>query len=141
MQMAAQSGMPPDPNSMAILQDAATVKQFDQITAKVGRTLELLYDYNIQEQNHSFKQSMKMSIRRAIITGVGYVKLGFQRAMQMAPEVEHRIADMSERLANIERLAGDLSDDEIQPDSADAESLKIAIQSLRPRASWWCAKG
>jgi hypothetical protein len=130
MQMAAQSGMPPDPNSMAILQDAATVKQFDQITAKVGRTLELLYEYNIQEQNHSFKQSMKMSIRRSIITGVGYVKLGFQRAMQMAPEVEHRIADMSERLANIERLAGDLSDDEIQPDSADAESLKIAIQSL-----------
>ena len=48
----------------------------------------------------------------------------------MAPEVEHRIADMSERLANIERLAGDLADNEIQPDSADAESLKIAIQSL-----------
>jgi hypothetical protein len=128
--MAAQYGMPPDPNAMAILQDAAMVKQFEQITKKVGRTLELLYDYNIQEQNHSFKTSMKMSIRRAIITGVGYVKIGFQRAMQMAPEVEHRIADMSERLANIERLAGDLADDEIQADSADAESLKIAIQSL-----------
>src|SRR5580765_2464893 len=128
--MAAQYGMPPDPNAMAILQDATMVKQFEQITKKVGRTLELLYEYNIQEQNHSFKQSMKMSIRRAIISGVGYVKIGFQRAMQMAPEVEHRIADMSERLANIERLAGDLSDDEIQADSADAESLKIAIQSL-----------
>ena len=95
-----------DPNAMAVLQDAAMVKQFEDLTSKVGRTLELLYDYNIQEQNPRFKQSMKMSIRRAIVTGVGYVKLGFQRAMQMAPEVEHRIADMSERLANIERLAG-----------------------------------
>jgi hypothetical protein len=130
MALATQYMLPPDPNALAVLQDAATVKQFDQITAKVGRTLELLYEYNIQEQNHSFKQSMKLTIRRAIVTGVGYVKLGFQRAMAMSPEVENRIADMSERLANIERLAGDLSDNEIEGDSADAESLRIAIQSL-----------
>jgi len=127
---AAQIGMPPDPNSMAILQDAAQVKQFDAIMQKIGRTLELLYEYNIQEQTHSFKASMKMSIRRAIVTSVGYVKLGFQRAMKMAPEIEHRIADMSERVAHIERLASDLSDREIEPDSADAEELKLAIRSL-----------
>lgn len=128
--MSSQTGMPPDPNTMAILQDAAMVKRFDQTMQRVGKTLELLYEYNIQEQTHSFKQSMKMSIRRAIVTGVGYVKIGFQRAMKMAPEIEHRIADMSERLANIERLAADLSDQEILPDSADAEELKVAIQSL-----------
>jgi hypothetical protein len=119
-----------DPNAMAILQDAAMVKRFAEMTEKVGRTLEILYDYNIQEQNHSFKGGMKMSIRRAIVTGVGYVKLGFQRAMQMRPEIEHRIADMSERLANIERLAADMADDEFQDDSADAEELKLAIQGL-----------
>ena len=133
MMMGAQTGMI-DPNAMAVLQDAAMVKQFDQVMEKVGRTLELLYEYNINEQNHSFKQSMKMTIRRGIVTGVGYVKLGFQRAMQMAPEVEHRIADMSERLANIERLSADLTDEEIETDSADAESLKIAIQSLTAEA-------
>jgi hypothetical protein len=119
-----------DPNAMQVLQDAAMVKRFAEMTERVGRTLEILYDYNIQEQNHSFKSGMKMSIRRSIVTGVGYVKLGFQRAMQMRPEIEHRIADMSERLANIERLAADLSDEEIEPDSADAEELKLAIQTL-----------
>ena len=122
--------MPPDPQAVAIIQDAALTKQFDEIMRKVGTTLEILYEYNIQEQNHSFKQSMKMSIRRAIVTGVGYVKLGFQRAMQLSPEIERRIADMSERLANIERLAADYADDEFQEDSADAEELKLAIQSL-----------
>jgi hypothetical protein len=125
-----QQGLPPDPNSMAILQDAAMVKQYDEMMDRVGETLELMYQYNIDEQTHSFKSSMKMSIRRAIVTGVGYVKLGFHRAMRMAPEIENRIADMSERLANIERLASDLSDKEIQPDSADAEELKMAIRSL-----------
>jgi hypothetical protein len=129
MMMGAQTGMI-DPNAMAVLHDAALVKQFDNMMERVGKTLELLYEYNIQEQTHSFKQSMKMSIRRSIITGVGYVKLGFQRAMRMSPEIEHRIADMSERLANIERLAADMADDEFQADSADAEELKIAIQSL-----------
>jgi hypothetical protein len=127
---AAQVGMPPDPHSMMILQDAAQVQQFDAIMKKIGKTLELLYEYNIQEQTHSFKSSMKMSIRRAIVTSVGYVKLGFQRAMKMSPEIEHRIADMSERVANIERLASDLADREIEPDSADAEELKLAIRSL-----------
>jgi hypothetical protein len=124
-----QTGMI-DPNAMAILQDAQMVERFADMTERVGHTLEILYDYNIQEQNHSFKSGMKMSIRRAIVTGVGFVKLGFQRAMQMKPEIEHRIADMSERLANIERLAADLADDEIQDDSADAEELKLAIRTL-----------
>jgi hypothetical protein len=129
-QMAVMSGMMPDPNAMMILQDASLVKQFEETMHKVGKTLELLYDYNIMEQNHSFKSSMKMSIRRAIITGVGYIKVGFQRAMTMAPEIENRIADMSERLANIERLSADFADDELDMDGADAESLRLAMQSL-----------
>jgi hypothetical protein len=130
LMLGSQAGLPPDPNAMAIMQDAQMVKRFAEMTERVGRTLELLYDYNIQEQTHAFKAQMKMSIRRAIVTGVGYVKIGFQRAMKMSPEIEHRIADMSERLAHIERLAADFSDKEFQPDDAEAEELRLAIQSL-----------
>ena len=130
MMVSAQYMVPPDPQSQAILQDAAMVQQWDQLLERIGKTLELLYDYNVDEQTHSFKSGMKMTVRRAIITSVGYVKLGFQRAMRMRPEIEHRIADMSERLAHIERLAGDLADGEIQENSADVEALRIAIEQL-----------
>ena len=130
LQNAAQMGLPPPPNIMAVLQDAAQTKQYDQLMDRLAQTLEILYNYNIEEQAHSFKIMMKMTVRRAIVTAVGYVKLGFQRAMKMSPEIEARIADMSERLANIERLSQDLADGEIQFDSADAESLKLAIQGL-----------
>ena len=130
MLMSVQHGMPPDPHSMMVLQDAQQVQQFDQLMDRVGSTLRILYDYNIREQTHSFKNCMKMTLRRGIITAVGYVKVGFQRAMRMRPEIEARIADMSERLAHIERLAADMADDEIQSDSAEAEELKLAIQSL-----------
>ena len=128
--ISAQYMVPPDPQSQAIMQDAAMVQQWDQLLERVGKTLELLYDYNVDEQTHSFKSGMKMTVRRAVITSVGYVKLGFQRAMRMRPEIEHRIADMSERLAHIERLAGDLADGEIQENSADVEGLRIAIENL-----------
>ena len=130
MLQAAQMGLPPDPNSMQILQDANMVKQYDQMMDRVAKTLELLYKYNVQEQTYAFKASMKMTIRRAIVTGVGYVKVGFQRAMKLSPDLELRLADMSEQLANIERLSADLADREIDPDSADAEELRLAIQTL-----------
>ncbi len=128
--MASQQGLPPDPNAMAIMQDANMVKQYDQMMDRVGKTLELLYKYNVEEQPYAFKASMKMTIRRAIVTGVGYVKASFQRAMKMAPDLELRLADMSEQLANVERLAADLADQEIDQDSADAETLKVAMQAL-----------
>ena len=130
MALAQQYMLPPDPQSQAILQDAAMVHQWEQMMDRVGQTLKILYDYNIDEQAHSFKSCMKMTVRRSIITAVGYVKLGFQRAMKMSPEIERRISDYSERLANIEKLAGDLADGEIELESADAESLRVAIQTL-----------
>src|SRR5580765_1530286 len=52
LMMGAQTGLV-DPNAMAILQDASLVKQFDQMMERVGKTLEMLYEYNIQEQTHS----------------------------------------------------------------------------------------
>jgi hypothetical protein len=97
---------------------------------RVGKTLEIFYNYNLDEQTHSFKAMMKMTVRRAVVTGVGYVKLGFQRAMQMSPEIEARIADMSERLANIERLSADFADAQFHDTDAEAEQLRIDIQSL-----------
>jgi hypothetical protein len=115
---------------MMVLRDAQMTAQADRMMEKISKTLEILYEYNVREQPFEFKACMKMSVRRAIVTCVGYVKLGFQRAMQMSPEIEMRISDMSERLANIERLSADLSDGEFETDSADAEELKLAIQAL-----------
>jgi flagellin-specific chaperone FliS len=128
---AGPAGMRSAMQANAILQDVQMVKQYDQLMDRIARTLEILYQYNIEEQTHSFKTMMKMTVRRAIVTSVGYVKLGFQRAMKMDPAIEARIADMSERLANIERLAQDMADGEFEHDSADAEALGLAVKALQ----------
>lgn len=122
--------LPIDPETAQILQDFQAVQTYDKMVTRVGTTMQLLWDYNVDEQVHPFKAMMKLSIRRAVITGVAFVKLGFQRAMEMSPEIEQRIADMSEQLATIERISADIADSVVQADSADAEQLRIAIETL-----------
>lgn len=130
MQMAQMLGQPPDPSSQAILDDAQRVHAYNTMLDRVANSLRLLYNYNIDEQVHPFKSMMKLAVRRSIICGVAYVKLGFQRAMRMRPDIEARIADMSEQLATIERLSADLADEKYRMEEYKAEELRLAIKSL-----------
>lgn len=123
--------MPGVANAAAVMADVKNVQSYDKMLDRVCRTLEILWNYEVDSQTFPFKSMMKQTIRRAIVTGVGYVKLGFQRAMVMRPEIEARIADMSERIATIERLAADLADGESQPESAESEQLRLAIEALQ----------
>ena len=134
--IAQAQGLPPTSlpgavNAAAIMADFKNVQSYDRMLDRVCKTLEILWNYEIDAQTFPFKVMMKHTVRRAIVTGVGYVKLGFQRALKMRPELEMRIADMSERLAHIERLSADLADNEIPRESAEAEELRLAIQAMQ----------
>lgn len=113
-----------------IAMDAARVKHENEMLDKLGRTLELLYAYQIGEQVHPFKSMMKKVVRRAVTTGVGYVKLGFERVMEQRPDMERGIADASERLATLERLAADQADEITDDNDAEAEQLRLLIKDM-----------
>lgn len=121
---------PMDPGALAIIMDAQQVKAQTTMFDRVAETLEKLFTYSLDEQAVDFKTMMKSTVRRAITTGVGYVKMSFHRAMKMRPEIEARLADYSERLATVQQLASDLADEQSLPDSAEAEQLRLAIQAL-----------
>jgi len=139
---AAQSmGMPVNPmvaqavsSGIDVAMDAARVKKENQMLDKMGRTLELLYAYQISEQVHSFKGMMKKLVRRAVTCGVGYVKLGFERVMQQRPDMERGIADASERLATLERLAADAADEITDDNDKEAEQLRLLITDMAQTA-------
>ena len=116
---------------MAIIQDASQVKQQTELLDKIAKTLELLYAYQVGQQLHPFKQLMKMTVRRALTVGVAYVKLGFERVMQKRPDVIAKLSDINERLGTLERLAADIADEESQPDSAEAEQLRLMVLDLQ----------
>jgi len=117
--------------AMPILQDAARVKAEEEQLGKIGKTLELLFRANVDQAPQDFKQMMKMVVRRASTTGVGYLKLGFERVMQKKPEIEQRIADISNQLSTLERISADIHDDQTDENGPEAEQLRLILNDLQ----------
>ena len=124
------TGMPADPQVQAILADASTAIDRAKLLTRVARTAELQLSYELSETKPSFKAMMKATVRRACTTGVGWIRLGYNRPPRQAPEMT-RFADVSSRLAAMERLAADLADERIPMDAAGAERLRLALNSLK----------
>jgi hypothetical protein len=123
---------PPDEiqNAQEVVADAQNVKRQLTMLNKIARTLEILYEYEISEQQQSFKSMMKMTVRRAATSGVGWTRVGFQRVMGKSPDLDSRIADIQSQLSLIERVSADLADGEVNKDSAAAEQMRLTIQEL-----------
>lgn len=121
----------PNPQSIAILQDYQQGMAERKMIDAVGDTLVKLFHYFLDEQTPNFKGQMKKLVRRTITTGVGYVKIGFQRDMKRRPEVDAQIADITNQLARIERLMNEMAEGEISNDDAEAEELRLMLQTLQ----------
>ena len=144
-------GAPPPPQNpammqvmqqgMAIIADASRVKQQTELLDKIAKTLELLYAYQIAQQLHPFKTLMKLTVRRTLTVGVAYVKLGFERVMQKRPDIIGKLSDITERLGTLERLAADLADEETDPNSAEAEQLRLLVQDLQGQQEFIAHEG
>lgn len=119
-----------DPAAGAILHEAASYAARSQMLEKQGKTLSILYEYQIREQNPPTKKMMKKQVKAALTCGVAYFKQTFQRAMDVSPDGHQAINDMSGRLAEIERLAADLQDDQINEHDAEMEQLRAQIEAI-----------
>jgi len=115
----------------ATIQDATNVREQSQSLDNIARTLELLYEYQVDQMTPPFKASMKMAVRRAVTTGVAYVKLGFQRVMGRSPENERRLSDAMTQLSRAEQLSADLADKERTDSDKEAEELRLLIAELQ----------
>jgi hypothetical protein len=134
--MMGHNGGPPmvSPMTMQLIQDYQQGMERRAQAERLGRTLELLWSWFLSEPIPNVKVQMKAMVRRAVTTGVGYVKLGFQRQMQPRPDQATRIADLTQQLATIERLRANLMGEEataVADYDAEAEQLRQAIAALQ----------
>ena len=123
--------MPPSPETIALLQDVQQGLTRRRLLDGVGRTLEVLFEHILDEQQPPFKPQCKQLVRRSVIAGVGYVKIAYQRQLTKRPDVEQKLADITERLAHYERLQADVADGEVDPNSAEVEELRQSLKSLQ----------
>lgn len=117
--------------AQALLQDFQEGYARRQQLEKFGRTLEVIFAHFMREQTPiDFKKSMKQLVRRTTTTGVGYVRLGFQRKTGPRPDVVSQLADSRARLDHLKRIAVDIAEEEIGPTDAEMAELKLSIESL-----------
>lgn len=121
-----------DPTGAAqqVLDDVKNSKQYNQLMERMGRTLEILFEYFTGEDFPDFKKRMKANVRRAKTVGVGYVEVSFHRAMEPDPDVVQRIGDMQNKIALIKSRQADIKDGELAEDDAKAQELEEMLKTL-----------
>ena len=130
IQQAAQQGLEPPPEAIALLDDYQNGTQSRDMVNKIGKTMEILFHYFLDEQSPKFKTAAKLLVGRVLTNAVGYLKYGFDRVMEMSPDKVDRIADLTNRIAHIERITTDMEEDEIHDEAAELEELKLTLEQL-----------
>lgn len=118
--------------ALAVMQDFQQGMQVRQFMKKYGDTMERLDEYMLDQQLPlNFKRGMKQVVRRACVTGVGYVKHAFQRQTGPSPVVSQQLADAQARLDHLKKLAEDAAEGEFNTDDAEMAELQASILSLQ----------
>lgn len=129
--VAVQLGMAQVQPAMQLIQDVEEGRKRIQMMDRIGKTLELLAEYEISEQKPPFKKQMKQVIRRVLACRVGYVKIGFERITQRRPEDADKIRDFTQRLAKLDQLIADAIDEECSAEKAEREQLRIMLEDVQ----------
>lgn len=132
MPVPAQPQIPPGfDQAQAVIADFQQGYQRRQMFDRIGKTLEIVFAYYLDEQKPlDFKRGMKQVVRRAITCGVGYVELDFQREMGPRPGLDDQLADARARLAHLKQIATDLQEGEIEATDAEVAELEHSIAAL-----------
>lgn len=127
----AEANMMPAPQATAmLLAEYDAIQAEKQRLAKIGKTLEILFHYFMGEAQPTFKSQMKALVRRMLTTGVGYVKLGFQRETERRPEIGARLNDIQARLDHLDRLMSEVKEGEVFEHQAEMEELRLSMAAL-----------
>ena len=74
---------------------------------------------------------MKLTVRRAATTGVGWTRLGFQRIMGPSPDRDSRIADMQQQTRPGASVSPPTSPTMKSKNSASAEQMRLTMQAIQ----------
>jgi len=127
--------LPIPPEAMAMAQafmaDVQQGMERRRMADKIGKTLEIVYEYQVNEQQIPFKTSMKQLVRRVVVTGVGYCKVGYHRLMQKQPGDVERVTDVTQPARRAERINLDLQANKIDKDSPQAAELLAMASAIQ----------
>lgn len=125
-------GMPVPPDLMALINDFQQGRLHQKQVEKVGKTLEIVYQYQTDAQQPRFKLQMKQLVRRAHTCGVAYIKVEFCRNYEndYLTQSETRMS-VSDRMKMAQEMFEKIQKGDIDNESADVEQYKSLLESLK----------
>lgn len=116
--------------AQAVIQDAQQGLERMKMYERMGKTLELMFSYSLNEPRPIFKQQAKQLIRRVRTCGVGYAKVGYQKILTRGPDVDARIRDVSDQMAEIERLLNDAESGDLAARESEQAELRYLLETF-----------
>jgi hypothetical protein len=141
---AAATGLPPAPPNdgidtgfaQMVIQEAVQVKERRALLDKVGMTAEIMYHYYQGEGNPDFKSRAKSWVRRTLTTGVGWVKLDFQRERgYRTPLAAGEIADLNTELGRLKSELDKIAEGETYEGSPRIAEIQAMLAKLETEQS------
>lgn len=122
--------MPPPPPAVALLMDFSQGQSKQQVIDKVGKTLEIAYQYFVDEQEPDFKEQMKGAVLRALTGGVAWVRLGFEREFTSSLASYDTASAFGDRTKRLTRILERMQEDKVPEDDPDMQAVRDLITSL-----------
>lgn len=126
-----QAPFEPDPQSIALLMEIQEVKRQLVMYDRMAKTMGLLFNYYLEEQDSGYKEQFKALVRRTKVCGVAYVDLDFQRIFKKNPDVVQQIADTTSLIAAMEAQLTLLEAGKIEEGTAAMEELRLMLEDLQ----------
>ncbi len=136
-QAAVAVGEPIPVEISALFNDFQAGKTHQKLVDKICKTLEVVYQYQVDTQQPDFKEQVKQVVRRVIIAGVGYGRPIYCRPNEAYSKpssagVGTKVADLAGRLSEVTRQVEAGSDDN---SSAKLSTIRSLAASLGASAS------
>jgi DNA-binding phage protein len=119
------------PEAMALLNDFQRGRQMQQLVERVGKSLETVYQYQMDTQEPTFKTQAKQFVRRVAVCGVGYIKVIFCRNYETNDLTQSETRQSTaERVLRAKLIFEKLQSGKIDETSAEVQTLKDLVGSF-----------
>lgn len=129
----AQSGAPVPVEHLALMADFQQGTARRKLVERVGQTLQIIYQYQVDSHNPSFKEQLKQVVRRVSICGVGYGRPIFCRDGDETYKEVSTVdtgTTVQDRIGRIRVIANKIQDGEVDESSAQLSTLRSLVMSV-----------
>lgn len=113
------------PDAEALMRDITEGLNRRKLMKRLGTTLEMMVQRSLNDQQPKFKSQAKQLVVRVLTTGVGYVRVGYQRQYEPRPATQAALYDATAPLATLTRLADELTENESEHKGEQERAMLI----------------